>query len=90
MAMTIYKVVTGKLPDRPPGPNEWLSDDIWDFLSRCWSPSRDRRPDVRFAMNLLYDAAGTGMLKDFESGTAHDRHVFQRSGISSLNSGPST
>ena len=29
----------------------------WNFISRCWSPSRDDRPDVDFAMNALNDAA---------------------------------
>ena len=53
----IYNVVTGERPSRPPGPNEWLSDDVWNFISRCWSPSRDGRPDVDFAMNALNDAA---------------------------------
>ena len=53
----IYNVVTGDRPGRPPGPNEWLSDDVWNFISRCWSPSRDDRPDVNFAMDTLNDAA---------------------------------
>ena len=53
----IYNVVTGERPARPPGPNEWLSDDVWNFISRCWSPSLDGRPDVNFAMNALNDAA---------------------------------
>ena len=53
----IYNVVTGERPGRPAGPNEWLSDDVWNFISRCWSPSRDGRPDVNFAMNALNDAA---------------------------------
>jgi len=53
----IYNVVIGERPARPPGPNEWLSDDVWNFISRCWSPSWDGRPDVEFAMNALNDAA---------------------------------
>jgi len=53
----IYSVVTGERPNRPLAPNEWVSDDIWDFISRCWSPSWDSRPDVNFAMNTLNDAA---------------------------------
>ena len=53
----IYNVVTGERPGRPAGPNEWLSDDVWNLISRCWSPSRDGRPDVNFAMNALNDAA---------------------------------
>jgi len=60
MARVIYEVVTGKLPDRPPGPNEWLSDDIWTFISRCWSPSWDSRPDTRSAMNALNNAVDAG------------------------------
>jgi len=53
----IYNVVTGERPDRPPGPDEWLSDDIWNFISRCWSSSWDSRPDVGLATNVLNDAA---------------------------------
>jgi len=53
----IYNVVTGERPGRPAGPNEWISDDVWNFVSRCWSPSWDGRPDVNFAMNALNDAA---------------------------------
>jgi hypothetical protein len=34
-----------------------VSDDVWNFISRCWSPSRDSRPDVDFVMNALNDAA---------------------------------
>ena len=52
-----YHVITGDRPDHPSGPNEWLSDDVWNFISRCWSPSRDGRPDADFAMNALNDAA---------------------------------
>ncbi|KAF9781279.1 kinase-like domain-containing protein [Thelephora terrestris] len=53
----IYNVVTGERPTRPPGANNWVSDDVWNFISRCWSPSRDGRPDVEFAINALNDAA---------------------------------
>jgi len=53
----IYNVVIGERPARPPGPNEWLSDDVWNFISKCWPQSRDGRPDVEFAMNALNDAA---------------------------------
>jgi serine/threonine protein kinase len=53
----VYNIVTGVRPHRPPGPNEWLSDDVWNFISRCWSPSWDGRPDINFAMNTLNDAA---------------------------------
>ena len=53
----ICKIVTGERPGRPLGPNEWLSDSVWDFISRCWSPSLDDRPDVKFTMNALNDAA---------------------------------
>lgn len=57
MGMVIYNVVSGERPSRPPGPTEWLSDDVWDFISRCWSPLWDSRPDVNFAMNVLNDMA---------------------------------
>ena len=53
----IYSVVTGERPSRPSGSNEWVSDDIWNFISRCWSSSWDGRPEVDFAINALNDAA---------------------------------
>ena len=53
----IYNVVTGERPARPSEPNEWVSDNVWNFISRCWSPSWDGRPDVDFAMNTLNGAA---------------------------------
>ena len=52
----IYGVVTGERPPRPMGQNEWVSDDVWNFISRCWSSSLDGRPDVDFAINALNDA----------------------------------
>jgi hypothetical protein len=55
--MIIYSVVSGDRPSRPSGLNEWVSDNVWNFISRCWSPSWDGRPDVDFAMNALNDAA---------------------------------
>ena len=54
--MVIYNVVAGERPCRPAGPDEWLSDDVWNFISRCWSSLRDGRPDANFAMNALNDA----------------------------------
>jgi hypothetical protein len=53
----ICKIVTGERPTRPPGPNEWLSDDTWSFISGCWSPPWDGRPDVDFVMNGLNHTA---------------------------------
>ena len=53
----IYNVVTGERPARPSVPNEWVSDDVWNFIARCWSPSWEGRPDVTFAINALDDAA---------------------------------
>lgn len=55
--MIIYSVVTGERPARPQDFSEWVSDDIWNFISRCWSSSWDGRPDVNFAINALNDAA---------------------------------
>ena len=55
----VDKVVEGLRPSRPPDPNEWVSNDVWNFVSSCWSSSWDGRPDICFAMNALNNAAGT-------------------------------
>ena len=52
-----HKVVGGERPTRPPGPSEWLSDDVWNFISSCLSSSLDSRPDLDSAVDLLDDAA---------------------------------
>ena len=71
----IYNVVTGKRPARPLGSNEWLPDDVWNFISRCWSPSWDGRPDVNFAVNALNDAADAVRIRrgKLNLTTANDR-----------------
>ena len=56
-SVIIFNIVTGERPDRPPDPNEWVSDNVWKFISRCWSPSLDSRPDVKLVTNTLTDAA---------------------------------
>ena len=53
----VYHIITGERPGRPPESNEWVSDDVWNFVSGCWSPSWDGRPDANFAMNALNNAA---------------------------------
>ena len=64
----IYNFVSGERPGRPTGPNEWLSDDVWNLVSRCWCASWDGRPDVDSAINALNDAAdsaGAGRRKAY-------------------------
>lgn len=67
----IYNVVTGERPGRPLGPSEWVSDDVWSFISRCWSESWDHRPDVDFAMNALNDAADAAEVRRRKSYATH-------------------
>ena len=55
--VVIDSVVMGERPSRPSNTNEWVSDDVWNFISQCWSPSWDGRPDLDFAINALNDAA---------------------------------
>ena len=55
----MYNVVTGERPARPSLPNEWISDDVWNFISRCWGRSWDGRPDVDCVVNILNDAANS-------------------------------
>ena len=49
-------IVAGTRPHRPPGPNEWLSDSVWDMICRCWLASWDDRPDAGFVANAIHDA----------------------------------
>ena len=42
-----------------PDPNEWLSGDVWDLISRCWSVSLDERPGPDTVVNTLDDAGDT-------------------------------
>ena len=71
--MIIYNVVSGERPGRPVGPNEWLSDDVWNLVSRCWSASCDERPDVNFAMNALNDAADAVEVERRKGYTTNDQ-----------------
>lgn len=50
-------VVEGVRPSRPPDPNEWVSNDVWNIASSCCSSSWDGRPDIYFATNALNNTA---------------------------------
>lgn len=63
----IYNVVNGLRPNYPPEPNEWVFDDVWDFISRSWSQSGDDRPDVSLAVNTLNDAASVAEVRRREA-----------------------
>ena len=52
----IHEVILGWRPS-PPDSNEWLLDNVWDIVSKCWSPSLGGRPDASTAMNVLNAAA---------------------------------
>ena len=68
----IYSVVTGERPSRPSGSNERLPDNVWNLISRCWSPSWDGRPDVNLVMNVLDNAADDpGVASRNVSGASH-------------------
>jgi len=56
-SMVICKVVAEERPGRPLAPNEWVSDNVWDLISGCWSSSLDSRPDAKFATDTLITAA---------------------------------
>ena len=55
--VVIYDVVSGERPCRPSDPNKWTSENVWNFISGCWSPSLNIRPDVNFATTTLTNAA---------------------------------
>ncbi|KAF9781352.1 kinase-like domain-containing protein [Thelephora terrestris] len=69
----IHNVATGERPSQPPCMIEWVSDDIWNFISRCWSASRDDRPDVEFAVNTLNDATNASEARRVKSYRTNDR-----------------
>ena len=52
----IGNIVTGARPPRPPGSNEWISDNVWNLISRCWSTFWDVRPGASLVVNALSDA----------------------------------
>ena len=48
------KVVKGKRPERPQGPEAaWFTDDLWEMLERCWSPDMKLRPAVEAVLGCL-------------------------------------
>jgi len=47
----------------PPGPDEWLSNDVWSLISRCWSTSWDNRPDHNAVIIGLKDAGDVAELR---------------------------
>ena len=51
------RVAEGERPNRPPDHNEWVSDEVWDLISSCWSSSWDDRPGVESTMGALNRAA---------------------------------
>jgi len=84
--VVIYSVVTGKRPARPPGSNEWVSGNVWNFISRCWS-SRDGRPDVDFAINALNDAADAvevRRMKSYATATDQGKRTRRGTGVSRI------
>jgi len=36
--------------------NVWLSDNVWNLISRCWLTLWDGRPDANLVVNALSDA----------------------------------
>jgi len=70
----IYSVVAGVRPARPQESNELVSDNVWNFISRCWSSSWNGRPDANLAINALNDAADAVEIRRKESyATATDQ-----------------
>ena len=57
MCTIMHNVVLGGRPDRPQDCNGWLSGEVWNLISRCWSSSWDDRPDVNYVMGALNGAA---------------------------------
>ena len=55
----IREIISGWRPGCPPDPNEWLLDNVWDIVSKCWSPLWGGRPDASTVMNVLNGAADT-------------------------------
>jgi hypothetical protein len=41
--------------DRPPRPEntQWLRDQIWDMITKCWSEQRETRWDIRTVVHQL-------------------------------------
>ena len=46
-----------------PDNNEWLSDDVWNLVCRCLSPSSDNRPNLDVVVNTLEGAEDAAELR---------------------------
>ena len=52
--VVVRKVVNGKRPERPEGPEAaWFADDLWEMLERCWLPDPKLRPAVEAVIECL-------------------------------------
>ena len=59
-------VPAGMRPDN----NEWLSDDVWNLVCRCLSPSSDDRPNLDVVVNTLDGAEDAAELRSWGIGEA--------------------
>ena len=79
----IENALKGVGPKRPEGTNKWLSDDVWDIISRCLYPKWDARPDAGTVRNTLNKANS----EEPQSGrTSIDRRSGASCGYRPLNS----
>ena len=71
----IHNVIAGVRPSRPQDSNEWVLDNVWDLISRCWSSSLDSRPDAEFTTNTLTDAADAAEARRRSLDTVQERRA---------------
>ncbi|KAF9789266.1 kinase-like domain-containing protein, partial [Thelephora terrestris] len=53
-------VIEGKRPKRPNGvEGMWFTDDLWQVLTLCWKPQRERRPSIEAILKSLEQVSST-------------------------------
>ena len=56
----IIKVIGGKRPERPNGPEgAWFTDNLWEMLTLCWESQPESRPSIAAILELLEQVSGT-------------------------------
>lgn len=75
--MIIVKIINGEIPTRPTGDNSSevvvaVTDEIWSFITQCWSYSPQDRPSATEILSAM-------LLKDLEDGRPEEQEIWSSS-----------